>query len=57
MEPFLTSEISGYSPLRITLLFFIILIALLIGRLAKFILNKTGGNLKKQDRPIAAITF
>ena len=51
------TEIAGYSPVRIAFLFLIILIALFIGKTFKFILNKTGGKLKKQDRFIAAITL
>ena len=56
METILQFEIVGNTMWRILALFGIILISLILGRIVKFILQKSGAEFEKQDRLIAATT-
>ena len=57
MDAILEFEIVGSKMWRILALFLIILISLALGRIAKFLLNKTSRELESQNRFIAATTF
>jgi MscS family membrane protein len=57
MDAILEFEIAGSRIWRILALFLIILISMVLGRIIKFLLNKTSREMEKQERFIAATTF
>ena len=57
METVIGTEIAGSSVWRIVLLFVIILFSLLVGKIVKLMLNKSGDGFRKQQRLMVAITL
>ncbi len=57
MDTFLQIEVMGSKLWRILALFVVILITLLLGRIARFFLERFGEKFEAQERPIAAITL
>jgi MscS family membrane protein len=57
MDNLFQLEVAGNQLWRIIALFGVILIALLLGRIARFFLEKFGGKVEAQERDIAAITL
>ena len=50
-------EVFGNKLWRIIVLFGIILAAFLVGKIAKYILQKSATSLEKRDRPVASVTL
>lgn len=57
MDSIINSEIAGSSAWRIILLFAIILVSLLIGKIIRIILKRSSKKFSEQQRTIVAITF
>ncbi len=57
MEHFLQNEVAGNQLWRIIALFGVILVAFLLGKIARIFLEKFGEKVESQDRPVAAITL